>query len=362
MSFTLYDILGVRSSASNEEIKIAYKKLAKQYHPDKNAGSAWHEEQFKRINQAYQILSNTGKRKHYDNIKEYESFQSRNTKPTSPRNSEPVRNTTYTKRPTSAKKKYEVTISEKKINLISVGYYVVLLGFLGILFEYQDGRKIENNFAQAKRYESLDQYANAISIYSEIILVDKKNAEAYERLAMSRMHVTTDLKWVVEDLTNAINYSEKPSDTLLFKRATCYFKLKEYLLAITDLNAITKNHHTLLDSAYFYRGASNFELTNYNLSYLDLSHYIKLNSTSIESIKMRGYSYWQNNNFKNALSDYNYLIAVQQEIGEHYYNRGFINLALKDSINGCEDLTNSFLLGYSDALDATRNHCSKKIY
>ncbi len=65
-----YDILGVPRSASGDEIKKAYRKLAHQYHPDK-AGSdttkrAENETKFKEINEAYQVLSDDGKRKHYD--------------------------------------------------------------------------------------------------------------------------------------------------------------------------------------------------------------------------------------------------------------------------------------------------------
>lgn len=55
-----YKILGVRQGASEEEIKRAYKSLAKKYHPDLNAGNKEAEEKFKQINQAYRELTNRG--------------------------------------------------------------------------------------------------------------------------------------------------------------------------------------------------------------------------------------------------------------------------------------------------------------
>ena len=58
-----YDILGVNKSATEEEIKKAYRKLAHQHHPDKNGGD---EQKFKEINEAYQILSDRQKRSQYD--------------------------------------------------------------------------------------------------------------------------------------------------------------------------------------------------------------------------------------------------------------------------------------------------------
>ncbi len=65
MNKDYYQILGIDKSASQDEIKRAYRKLAHQYHPDKNEG---HTDgvKFKEINEAYQVLSNPQKKAHYD--------------------------------------------------------------------------------------------------------------------------------------------------------------------------------------------------------------------------------------------------------------------------------------------------------
>src|SRR5919108_3361194 len=62
----LYEKLGVPRTASDEEIKKAYRKLAMQFHPDRNNGSKDAEERFKEITEAYDVLRNPEKRTMYD--------------------------------------------------------------------------------------------------------------------------------------------------------------------------------------------------------------------------------------------------------------------------------------------------------
>jgi len=63
---SLYDALGVSKTASQDEIKKAYRKLVRQYHPDKNPGDKEAEERFKEVQAAYDVLSDPDKRKQYD--------------------------------------------------------------------------------------------------------------------------------------------------------------------------------------------------------------------------------------------------------------------------------------------------------
>jgi molecular chaperone DnaJ len=62
----LYNVLGVDKKASADEIKKAYRKLARQYHPDRNPGDKQAEERFKEISAAYDVLGDPDKRKQYD--------------------------------------------------------------------------------------------------------------------------------------------------------------------------------------------------------------------------------------------------------------------------------------------------------
>ena len=61
-----YDVLGVSKSASPEELKSAYRKLAVKYHPDKNPGDKTAEDKFKEASEAYHVLSNPERKQSYE--------------------------------------------------------------------------------------------------------------------------------------------------------------------------------------------------------------------------------------------------------------------------------------------------------
>lgn len=71
-----YAVLGVDRDASEKDIKKAYRRLARQYHPDVNPGDAEAEEKFKEINEAYEVLSDAQKRQKYDQLgSSYQQWQ-----------------------------------------------------------------------------------------------------------------------------------------------------------------------------------------------------------------------------------------------------------------------------------------------
>ena len=63
-----YEVLGIQKGASGDEVKTAYRRLAKKYHPDMNKDDPSAHEKFKEINEAFSVLSDAKKREQYDNF------------------------------------------------------------------------------------------------------------------------------------------------------------------------------------------------------------------------------------------------------------------------------------------------------
>src|SRR2546423_14712956 len=69
-----YHVLGVAENATTDEIKKAFRRLAKQHHPDRNPNNPEAAERFKEISEAHDVLSDADKRKKYDHLRRYGAF------------------------------------------------------------------------------------------------------------------------------------------------------------------------------------------------------------------------------------------------------------------------------------------------
>ncbi|MEJ2004918.1 MAG: DnaJ domain-containing protein, partial [Cyclobacteriaceae bacterium] len=261
-----YELLGVSSTSSADDIKKAYKKLALQYHPDKNAGDTQSEEKFKKINEAYQVLSDPEKRSRYDLILDYghlaytafEQSQKEYARPRRP----PVypryaRFKSYDGTDFGRRGEYQIDRKYFRDLFLSLGLFVLLSGFfLGFywLHDYISQREImrireqnisrlieaEEIFAQGQYRQALEEVAAlAVRIPDE------------ERYGETRDRMLNHLRTQAREHFNDGEYEEAVNDYVLVKDferplnlntwyqiAMCEYKMGEYRKAVHALDYI----------------------------------------------------------------------------------------------------------------------------
>lgn len=276
-----YLILGITRSATSQQIKDAYKSLAKKYHPDKNAGFALAEEKFKSINEAYQTLSNPNKKSDYD--WRWRNQQTTTTQTTSNYSS----NYDYNYRPHTAYKtgytsdfkygrhysstdNYQQTESESafikdfkanlKFRLFGIGIFILVALvalFLGALMNKYAAKE---HIKAAEKYTLNKLYINAIKEYDNAIEFDDNNTEAYFGKAKIIVESTENYAKAILELNKAIEYSDTINPDYFVKRADCFYKNYQYQQAIYDLDVVLKEPKFRKGNLHYFRAMCNARL------------------------------------------------------------------------------------------------------
>ncbi|MCS7004926.1 MAG: DnaJ domain-containing protein [Cytophagales bacterium] len=258
-----YEILGVPPNASQAEIKAAYKKLAVRYHPDKNQGCALSEEIFKQINAAYQTLSDTTRRAHYDAILTYQAFYQSYT-------SNGSYTYTYQEKPShQSGVETATTINDTQyalqwilgfiflVTILVIGYYLIRGWIIHQRQEFAYYAK-EEILRQVKFYEAEKEFQKAI-LYLDSLL---KITAGYEEVFTYRRQILEKALLEAERLfqegnyqqavilLESINTSEQGKYDLYLQIALCYEKLEEYELALKTYQTTILRYGQLLEPYY----------------------------------------------------------------------------------------------------------------
>jgi len=229
-----YQLLGIQKTASIQEIKAAFKALAIKYHPDKNPGSKFHEEHFKQLSAAYEVLLDDEKRLKYDLKLMYEEQRAaslnvpRQAPPSSGRSrSGAYRGAPNYKKSTPNYKQREYNQPVKKQSAASTWFQRVgtaaLVGACIIMIGIWMGNI--RNQVKAKQYLSEGNYSMALNF-------DSSNADAYYLRAEEKEQIS-DYKGALKDLEMALLVSSNPEQIPSYTRksALIYAKINELVKA-----------------------------------------------------------------------------------------------------------------------------------
>lgn len=360
-----YTILEVNPSATAAEIKAAYKKLARQYHPDKHQGNRLFEEKFKVINEAYQVLSDDKKRAMYDSRLQYQTVQLRAMQQQQTRYQAPLR----TRKPASYTERYYRNIPKRQFQRkdikIIVGVFVGIIVaslMVKLLMDHITGL---SKYHDALHYIKTKEWSMAHSLLTKTIYFKPEFADAYSRRAGIEMNIYQNYQAAISDLNEAIALAEQPAAELFYRKGQCYEKLRRDTLAEKQMTkALLANQ--LYAPAYFERGMIRATLLNtYSAAIQDFNVFLKLPKTTIkmrnEALLYRGYCYYLLGQPAKAIPDYTKAIATDAQNGRLFYLLGKANYDLDKKKEACDIFLQAYEKGYGSAAYDLFRYCGIKV-
>ena len=205
-----YEILGVSRQATREEIKKAYRRLVRKYHPDLNPGDKAAAEKIKKINRAYEILSDPERRNKYDReIQEPEEVKA---KPEQPLDAAGLYKQGFKK---TQRKDYK-----------------------GAIANYTEALRLDPNFTEAYNMRGfarfqLRDYQGAFADYSKALQLDSKATEVYYYRGLARFKLAS-IEGAIEDYTKALQLNANYAPAY-YQRGLAYADIENIAAALADL-------------------------------------------------------------------------------------------------------------------------------
>jgi tetratricopeptide (TPR) repeat protein len=345
---------------------MAFKRLAKLYHPDKHRGNTFFEEKFKQVNEAYQVLSNPHKRAVYDLKLQYllreRLRQTAYQQQQRYRYQEPVR------RPASVSERYYRNIPQTRF--VKRDWYIVVMIFVGILLLslllklVMDHVAARENFQQAIECLDQRQWSRAHGFLSEAIQFKADYAEAYLKRAYIEMEIYRDYQAALPDLDAAITHAQDRTAQMYYLRGVCHEAMQNSEIAELNLNqAISQDKKFTL--AYYDRGLLRARsLKKFPEAIRDLTYFLNSDASDQhmrgQALFYRGFCYYLTQQNEAAVGDYRQ--ALQQKPGSArlYYLIGKAQMEMDSATAACASFNKAFSLGYRAPQEDLPQACALK--
>lgn len=349
-----YEILGIQSTATNRQIKSAYRKLALKYHPDKNPDNSLAENKFIELAAAYEILSDPVKRSRYDNGLETDIDQYFDYDPRTRRRRPPPHYYTQYK---SEKSKYSIkdyvlaTAALVAILTIAVAFPIYLLQATSTKFF----NKALTNYYAGNYYSALHNIDLSIKDMSP------NNSKACALASVILVHKLNNYDYALRYIDRGLNYN--PDDSLAsefyYLRGICLSKNKEPQKALMEFNQV-KEYNSTYDSSIF-RSAV---ILAYSFSDLDsseilLDHLIKRNKDHYTASYFKGIIYEKRKDHKKAYETFSGLLGKDINQAATYYHLGKAEIKLNLIDSACAHLQIASDYHLIEARQLKKLYCKK---
>ncbi len=356
MDFNHYQVLGIRRNASHEEIKKAYKSLAKKYHPDVNPGNSFYEEHFKKINEAQEVLLDKTKRDLYD-IKLYQLEN-----PYVNYNTTSSQTQYKTKRkqsaPSSQKRQYySLNITKKQgLAILSFFAFMSIVGYF--LFHFMNTYTSNQHYEMGLQCEQRKDYEGASYYYHQALEMDKNNFKVHKQLAYCLINHSADYKESFIEASYLLNYlinnSDENTDSLRYSLSKCYISLNKYKEALIELKKINQNFN---DSILLFKGECYLQENDWTNALNVFESYLVKNPKSDLCLQKIAYTHYKNIEYEKAKVFITQAMIIDPANGGHFFIRGLIAIGELDTLSACHYFHSSYDLEYELSDRAINKYC-----
>jgi curved DNA-binding protein CbpA len=389
-----YKILGVSRKANNEEIKSRFKKLALQYHPDKNPGDPYSEEKFKEVNRAYQVLSDSYKRHQYDFVHDYQYRAPRPQRTTR----EPFYYPPFSKHRKTPVGDYQFGWPYLKSQLIAFSFvFIVAALVMGVKYtydQYRQGKEIRlaelraERFEEAQGYFDQGQYRKALDIVMDMYAQNKlaKSIRDYRDNFVGEVLTKAEEQYDQELFESALvnfsivtDYQRLENPKVYLKMADCHKALGEYDEAVKDLDMVLMGDKENLKLNYqigsIYLNILNnpeearpyFDQARIRIkqiltqTYGHAAELVMDPKTSpeiyFEVFFSRAKILTHMEDYEEAIKDSNWCVFLRPDNGEAYYLRAQNYHGINNKIRACKNWNEASRLGYQPAREMIGQFC-----
>lgn len=387
-----YEALGVSRTASQTQIKVAFKKMAMRYHPDRNPGNKQAEETFKLLNEAYHTLSDPTKRSRYDSrfhiiTEEFNDAYWQE-----------IKQKRYQQWKRSQDNRYRLDKNYFKIQGLAFLVFLVISGFCFAIINtahyyvrQQQMEKWRANSLQLEQVNGLFGEGKFHDAFTMIRIMEEKDPLDF-RFGFARdslvaaLRKQADQEYRQKDFRAAVthylvlkNYEHPVRYETLENMSMCQYYLGNYKESLEALKHLHNQQPGDLGLVYKI-GAINLEkldnpqealhyftmgkkLFKDNLSRVYGNAFqIVMNPQDAPDIyysifKARALTNMKLGNYKDAITDCNWAVFLRPQDGEAYYLRAIANINTKDYPAVCDDIVKAKQFGSEQAGLLSKRYC-----
>jgi curved DNA-binding protein CbpA len=373
-----YQVLGVPATADALVIKLAYKRLAMQLHPDKHGGSPIYEERFKAVAVAYQILNDPARRAAYD----YQLRQGEQRAAEAQRQQEyrpqgqhiygvpmPPPAPLRTRRPAgSAERHYRNIPKQRRFTrrdyLLTFGFLAALLLFMLTVKVVMDHVTAVSNYEDGLHAYSRRKWETAHTYFSEALHFKPTYKEALKRRGEIEQLINRNYEQASLDYAAALRETDQQMEraTLLYRLGQCQAELGQVVGAEQSLNSALKLDSTQ-SGAWLTRGAIRlFEQRRFEEAIQDLSVGLRQRAMAgkplaVKYLTYRGLAYYKLEDLPGARQDYRQVLEANPRNGQVHFLLGRVAQREGNAPAACEFFQRALRLGYLYAAEAQQQNC-----